>query len=260
MGESRVLYAIAENCPFDAILVRNMKAAVNSLLQLNVKRFRVPQKAMTRYSALDVMKQALELLYEFAPSERNYREAMRTIQVYSEGDEEMLRTLHVSFSLIANAVYNAFSAQRHAESVAPEILFLQGIPFDATELQQVFRFVGVKPPDIMPPGVKNVIFLDQGFKPYKLLLEGEITPEKAQSGREEHWAEVIETTLSANDGIALIRAGAEHVDQAGSALKMILRRLRPSETGRLPGMLRKRGIAINVIHRVEDINEVFGKK
>ena len=119
MGETRVLYAIAESCPLDALLVRDMKRAVNLLLQLNLKRFRVPQKNMTKYSALDVMKQALELLYEFSPSERNYREAMRTIQVYSEGDQEMLSTLRSSFALIANAVYNAFSGQRHVESLAP---------------------------------------------------------------------------------------------------------------------------------------------
>ncbi len=122
MGEARVMYAISESCPFDALLVRDMKRAVNLLLQLNLKRFRIPQKNMTKYSALDVMKQALELLYEFSPSERNYREAMRTIQVYSEGDEEMLSALRSSFALIANAVYNAFSGQRHLESLAPSTL------------------------------------------------------------------------------------------------------------------------------------------
>jgi hypothetical protein len=37
----RVLYAIAESCPFDSLLVMDMKKAVNALLQLNLKRFRV---------------------------------------------------------------------------------------------------------------------------------------------------------------------------------------------------------------------------
>jgi len=183
MGESRILYGIAESCPFDALLVRNMKRAVDSLLQLNLKRFRVPQKDITRYSALDVMKQALELLYEFSPSEKNYREAMRTILVYSEGDEEMLRILLENFALIANAVYNAYSGQRHAESLAPETLFLQGIPFDSTELQQAFRFVGVRPPEISPPSVKNIIYLDENFEPYKLLFNGKITAQRAEAGR-----------------------------------------------------------------------------
>lgn len=260
MGETRVLYAIAEICPFDALLVREMKGAVNSLLQLNLKRFRVPQNVGTRYSALDVMKQSLELLFEFSPSERNYREAMRTIQVYSEGDQEMLRTLRASFSLIANAVYNAFSGQRHAESLAPETLFLQGIPFDSKEFQQAFRFVGVRPPDVSPPSVKNTVFLDQGFEPYKLLLEGKIGLEEAQTGREEHWAEIIEATLSENNGTALIRAGAEHVDESGPPLEKIISKLRRSKTGRLPRILQKRDIVIKVIHRVADVNEAFGKK
>ena len=129
MREARVLYAIAESCPLDALLVRAMKRAVNSLLQLNLKRFRMPQKSMTKYSTLDVIKQALELLYKFSPSERNYREAIRTIQVYSEGDEEMLNALRSSFALIANAVYNAFTGQRHLESIAPSTLIFQGGTF-----------------------------------------------------------------------------------------------------------------------------------
>ena len=144
MGEPRILYGIAESSPFDALLVRNMKRAVDSLLQLNLKRFRVPQKDITRYSALDVMKQALELLYEFSPSEKNYREAMRTIRVYSEGDEEMLRILRENFALIANAVYNAYSGQRHAESLAPETLFLQGIPFDLNRTPTSIQVRGSK--------------------------------------------------------------------------------------------------------------------
>lgn len=72
MDKERILYAIAESCPFDALLVRDMKRSINSLLQLNLRRFRLPQKEGTKYSALDVMKQALELVFEFSPSERNY--------------------------------------------------------------------------------------------------------------------------------------------------------------------------------------------
>lgn len=210
MGEPRVLYAIAESCPFDALLVRDMRLAVNSLVQLNMKRFRVPQKIVTKYSALDVMKQALELLYEFSPSERNYREAMRTIQVYSEGDQEMLRTLRTSFSLIANAVYNAYSGQRHAESLAPELLFLQGTPFNSSELQQSFRFVGVRPPDVSSATVKKTVFLDEDFTPYKLLLDGKLNPKAAQIGREEHWTEVIRAALTEQTGTPLLprRRGA----------------------------------------------------
>lgn len=55
-GESRILYAIAESYPFDALLVKEMKDAVNFPLQSNLKRFRIPQKVVTRHSALDIMK------------------------------------------------------------------------------------------------------------------------------------------------------------------------------------------------------------
>jgi len=259
MSETRTLYAIAESCPFDALLVRDMRRAVNALLQLNLKRFRVPQKELAKYSALDVIKQALELMFEFSPSEKNYREAMRTIQVYSEGDEEMLRTLRDSFRLIANAVYNAYTGQRHAESLAPETLFLQGIPFEPNELQQSFRFVGVRPPDISPPSVKRTTFLDEGYEPYKLLLEGKITREQAQKGREEHWARTIKTTLNNND-TALIRVGAEHMNLQKSSIMKIFGGIRRSATGDLPKILQQEGIAIKVIHRIPDVNEVYGKK
>ena len=260
MGESRILYAIAERCPFDALLVKEMKSAVNSLLQLNLSRFRLPQKVATRYSALDVMKQALELLYEFSPSERNYREAMRTIQVYSEGDEEMRRTLQVCFRLIANAVYSAYSAQRHIESISPEILFLQGVPLDPSELQQAFRFVGVKPPDLSPPSVRKIVFLDEGFGPYRLLLDGELDRDKIERGREEHWAKLIESTLSSTTGTALLRAGSDLVDPPISTFATLLRRIYTGEKGKLRTILRKSRIEIQVVHRTADLNQVFGKR
>lgn len=254
MGVGRVLYGIAESCPFDALLVRDMRLAVNSLLQLNLKRFRVPEKVMTKYSALDVMKQALELLYEFSPSEKNYREAIRTIKVYSEGDEEMLRTLRASFALIANAVYNAYTGQRHAESLSPEILFLQGIPFDKGELEKSFRFVGVRPPEVSPPSVKQIVFLDEGFEPYKLMLDGKLDASTPQSGREEHWARTIESTLSTTNAKALIRAGTDHLEARNSIIGMFNR-----ETGKLPRLLKKSGIELEITHRIADVNKAFGK-
>jgi len=258
MGETKTLYAITESCPLDALLVRDMKHAVNALLQLNLKRFRVPQKQLAKYSALDIVKQALELLFEFSPSEKNYREAMRTIQVYSEGDEEMVRTILESFRLIANAVYNAYSGQRHAESLAPEVLFLQGVPFEPNDLQQSFRFVGVRPPDISPPSVKSTVFLDEGFEPYKSLLDGKLTSEKDLKGREEHWARIIRATLTSG-GTALIRVGSEHVNLPKSAIMKTLTGIRRSATGNLPKILQREGIAIEIIHSIPDVNEVYGK-
>lgn len=260
MREPRRLYAIAESCPLDTLLIKEMKRSVNSLLQLNLKRFRVPQKTTTRYSALDVMKQALELLFEFSPSEKNYREAMRTTQVYSEGDEEMLRVLRASFTLIANAVYNAFSSQKHTDDLAPEMLFLQGIPFERGDLEQSFRFVGVRPPEVVPSSVKTTVFLDDEFEPYRRLLNGELTKEQAEDGREDHWAKIIEATLANNTGKALIRVGSEHIDQPRSTLRGIISRLQTSKTGKLRELLQEKGITLDVIHRTEDINAVFGKK
>jgi hypothetical protein len=144
--------------------------------------------------------------------------------------------------------------------LAPEILFLQGIPFDPSELQQSFRFVGVRPPDVSPPSVKTTVFLDEGFEPYRIMLEGRKTVDETDVGREEHWAHVIESTLSSNDGIALIRAEAKHVDQTASRLGRVFADLLPSKSGRLTQMLRRRGIALKVIHRLSNVNEIYGKK
>ncbi len=258
MDEQGTLYAIAESCPLDSVTVRDMRSAVNSLLQLNLKRFRVPQKNLAKYSALDIVKQGLELLFEFSPSEKNYREAMRTLQVYSEGDMEMLAVLQSSFRFIANAVYNAYSGQRQAESLAPHTLFLQGVPFEPSELEQSFRFVGVRPPEISPPSVKKTIFLDEGFDPYKLLLERKITGKEAEKGREEHWVKLIRTNVVAENGTALIRASTEHVDLASTS-KSVLAKFHISRVGKLPTLLRKSGIEIRVIHKVGDVNQTFGK-
>jgi hypothetical protein len=254
----KTLFAIAESCPFDALLVRDMKRAVNALVQLNLKRFRVPQKSLAKYSALDVIKQALELLFEFAPSEKNYREAMRTIRVYSEGDQEMARTMTESFQLIANAVYNAYNGQRHTESLAPGLLFLEGIPFEPSELQQSFRFVGVRPPEISPPSVKRTVFLDEAFAPYKLLLEGKMPAKEALRGREECWARRIKSELS-GDETAVIRSGAEHLVALKSPIARLFARVRRGNTGRLRELLRREGIKVELVYRSLDVNEVYGK-
>jgi hypothetical protein len=231
-----------------------MKRSVDSLLRLNLRRFRVPQQNLAKYSALDIMKQALELLFEFSPSEKNYREAMRTIGVYSEGDKEMLTTIRSSFRLIANAVYNAYTGQRHAESLAPQILFLQGIRFEPSELERSFRFVGVRPPEISPPSVQKAVFLDEGFEPYEALLEGRITEREAEEGREAHWAEVILRNLD-TEAKNLIRAGANHLDPRRGLLAMF----RGSGSGKLPVLLKRSEVEIQIVERVADVNEVFGK-
>jgi len=251
MGQRRVIYAVVESCPFDSLLVRDIRKVVNTLLQLNLKRFKVPQKTMTKYSALDVMKQALELMFEFTPSEKNYREAMRTIRVYSEGDTEMFQVLKSSFKFVANAVYNAYAGQRYVEKLSPEILFLQGLPFDQAELEQAFRFVGVKPPNTCTPTVKKTFFLDQGYEPYRQFLQGIV--QQPAKGREENWIQVMETALSEFSGRALIRVGSVHV---GSHVPRFLSR----DTGHLTPMLRKRNIEVEIVAKIADLNQVLGKR
>jgi hypothetical protein len=253
-----VLFGIAESCPFDAILVRDMRRAVNSLVQLNMKRFRVPDKTTTKYSALDVMKQALELLFEFAPSEKNYREAMRTMQVYSEGDEEMLRTLRTSFRFIANAVYNTYVGQRRIESLAPTVLFCEGIQYDSTELQQAFRYVGVKPPETYS-SIKKTVFLDEGFEPYRQLLDGKITSEQAEVDREEQWSAKITSTLSSENGSAVIRVGTQHLEPTRSHMTRLRSLGMKSSHGKFTSLLLRKGIEVEVVERIADVNEAFGK-
>jgi hypothetical protein len=252
MSESKILYAIAESCPFDSLLVREMRRSVDALLQLNLRRFRVPQQNLAKYSALDIVKQALELLFEFSPSEKNYREAMRTIQVYSEGDQEMLTTIRISFRLIANAVYNAYTGQRRADSLSPETLFLQGIQFDPNELQKSFRFVGVKPPDISPPSVKKTVFLDEDFEPYKELLDGKMSERTVESNRVEHWAKVIVSNLDPT-GKNLIRAGSNHLDAPTGFFSGVRR------ANKLARLLGRSRVELQIIDRVADVNRVFGK-
>jgi hypothetical protein len=172
----------------------------------------------------------------------------------------MLRTLLDSFRLIANAVYNAYSGQRHAESLFPEILFLQGIPLEPNELQQSFRFVGVRPPEISPPSVKNTVFLDEGFVPYGLMLQGRIETKDAQNGREEYWAGIIEANLNRDGGTPLIRAGTEHLNSPASMVRRIVNAVSRPDSGRLQSILRRKGITVKVVQTVSDVNRVYGKK
>ena len=253
MDDLNVLYAVGESCPFDSVLVREMKRSVDSLLKLNLRRFRVPQQNLAKYSALDIVKQALELLFEFSPSEKNYREAMRTIRVYAEDDEEMLTTLQSSFRLIANAVYNAYAGQRRVEAMEPQTLFLQGVPFDTGELQRSFRFVGVRPPEVSPPSVHKVVFLDEGFEAYKDILGGKISEEKVERGREEHWAGIILRSFD-RAGKNLLRVGLNHVEPPGP-----LSNLAGSGERRLGKLLRSGDIELQIIDRIADVNKVFGK-
>jgi hypothetical protein len=120
-------------------------------------------------------------------------------------------------------------------------------------MQKSFRFVGVRPPEISPPSTRKVVYLDEGFQPYRALLDGRTTQEQAEAGREEHWSEVIQKNL-VTDGKNLIRTGLNHIRPNGFVAK-----LRGSDTGKLPSLLKKNGVEISIIEQVADVNLVFGK-
>ena len=136
---------------------------------------------------------------------------------------------------------------------------MQGVPFEQSELQQSFRFVGVRPPDIAPSSVKRIIFLDEHFEPYKLLLTNESALTCLEKGREEHWAEIIQSTLAHNNGKALLRVGVEHLDVSGTPLARAAKRIRHHETGKLVGLLGNHAIDVEITARIANVNEVFGK-
>jgi hypothetical protein len=73
-------------------------------------------------------------------------------------------------------------------------------------------------------------------------------------GREEHWAKKIETGLSDEKVKALMRVGSEHLRSS------LMHRLVPRDTGRITRLLRRSGIEVEVVERVADVNEIFGKQ
>jgi hypothetical protein len=107
--------------------------------------------------------------------------------------------------------------------------------------------------------VKRTIFLDEAFEPYKAMLEGKMTEDQMEEGREEHWSKVIQDSMAGFGGKALIRAGSEHVEPPRSLRGGVLSKLKKSKGGALPSMLQKSGIEVRVIHRTADVNQVFGK-
>jgi len=236
-----------------------MRSAVDSLIKLRLRRYRVPERGLARYSALDVVKQALELLFEFSPSEKNYREALRTIRVYSERDIEMQDVLLSSFATIANAVYTAYSGLRYAESLAPEIAFLQGAPINLQELEQSFHFVGVKPPQVFPPSARKKVFLDEHFEPYRGILKGSPITRHLETTRMRHWSDIIQTTLSSDQGIAMITGDERYLSDPPDLVGRLIGKLTSESSVKLAAFLRERGIRMEVVHRVPDINRALTK-
>jgi hypothetical protein len=65
--------------------------------------------------------------------------------------------------------------------------------------------------------------------------------------------------MATGDETALIRAGAKYVDPPRTPIGGILSSLNLTRVWRLSELLRENGIEIRVIHRVADVNQVFGK-
>jgi hypothetical protein len=97
-------------------------------------------------------------------------------------------------------------------------------------------------------------YLDEGFEPYKQLLEGEIGPKHAQVGREQYWVNTIHDVVRDQTGNAVIRVGSAHLN--GTLIARILQR----QTGQLIELLRRRDIEVKIVEKIADVNEAFGKR
>lgn len=253
----RAIPTIADAVSLDALLVNKMKRALASMLRLNVRGFRTPYKG-SYYSSIEVLKQSLELLFEFGVSTKSYREAVRTIQVYSQRDPEAEQELLRSFSIFANAAYTAYAGLKHVEELSPQIALLEGTRPDDSEFQRAFRSVGVKPPTLIPTSTKEAIFLDEGFEPYELAMSDESPLNREESARMRHWTERILAIMEelSPEAPVLLRVAARHVDDSKSFLENL--GLRRAAT--LPQLLRHSGYELNVLFKGVLLENVFGRK
>lgn len=254
----REIPTIADAVAIDALLVNRMKQTLVALLQLNVRGFRTTYKG-SYYTPFEVLKQALELLFEFGVSTKSYREALRTIHVYSQGDREAEQELGKAFSTFANASYTVYAGMKYVEEISPEVIFLEGVRPDESDFQRVFRSVGVKPPILFPASSRKAVFLDEGFEPYKLALSGVNSLDKRRGERMRYWAERITATVaeSADDSLVLLRIGVRHVGDR----RPILDRLGFGFQDRaLRKLLSDGGYDMRVIFRGVLLEDVFERK
>lgn len=258
MAEPLRIYGIAEARPVDALAVAEMRRALASLAGFSLGGHRTPPK-LGPYSPLEVLKLALEILFEFSPSAKTYREAKRTIRVYSEDDRKTFESLSYAFSLFANSVFAVYGARKHIDSLKPDVMFLEGVPYDLSELQRVFRSVGVKPPELPSLTARRMVYLDDGYEPYERALQAALSALRTQRGREKHWLIRTLTNLPGAGERALIRAGADHVDPRSDLWQRLRRLTIDRNTGAFPNMLREHNVGLMVIFRAVELEKVFGK-
>jgi hypothetical protein len=256
-ANSRSIPTIADAVSVDTILVNKMKTALASMLRLNVRGFRTSYKG-SYYSSIEVLKQSLELLFEFGVSTKSYREATRTIRLYSQGDAEAERELLRSFSIFANAAYTSYAGSKYVEQLSPQLVLLEGVRPDDSEFQRVFRSVGVKPPALIPSSAEKAIFLDEEFEPYRLAANDEALLNGHEVARMRHWAEKIEAIIKehSREVPLLLRVATRHVDQS----KPFRWNLGLRRQVTLPQLLRNSGYELNILFKSVLLENVFRGK
>ncbi len=249
------IYAIAEAQPIDALCIAEMDKALKEMVALNIRDYRTGRFGL--YSAIEIAKQALELVFEFGVATKSYREAIRTIRVYTQGDAAKAEVLTKAFLLFANAAYSAYVAQKYAADLAPDLVFMEGVAFDQERMRKVFRSAGVKPPDLVPSSAKQTIFLDEGYQPYKDALEGKGSAHLDSKDRMEHWIRQIDRHALRSDGKMLLRASAKQIVPEADMFRVLKSILGAPN---LAGTLKKRGFEVEVLCKTVRLEDVFGKK
>jgi hypothetical protein len=81
-----------------------------------------------------------------------------------------------------------------------------------------------------------------------------VTEKEVESGRWVHWLDVISGNLS-DDGKNLLRANSQLIDPSSRLPAKIFR----SRGTKLQSLLSKNGLQVQVVERIADVNQVYGK-
>jgi hypothetical protein len=96
--------------------------------------------------------------------------------------------------------------------------------------------------------------LDEGFEPYKQLLEGKISRKHAEIGRELYWVNIIHDVIRDQTGNSVMRVSSEHLDES------LITRILLKHTGQLIELLRRRDIEVKIVEKIVNVNKAFGKR
>lgn len=250
------VYAIAESRPLDAILFHDMRMRIDELRALDVSGFRTSSKH-GYFSAVDIIRQGLEIFFELTPSKKRFLEARGLIRVHTKKDPATMNALMDQFAFFADAVLALYSAERHIEFLGPRTIFLEGVAYPIAELEATFKVIGVKPPRHLVKPFRRMVYLDEDYPPYREAMEKRIRPRT--EGREEHWLKRIVENLP-EDGKTLLKVGAEHLSSPKGLLGKLRAPLGEWKRGRLSSLLAERGITVEVVHEIPALHKVYGIK